>query len=56
MLDLVAQWWNNVEAAKIDGVASLPATDWLARQILRREAEALIRDDPVFPADAFAPN
>jgi len=56
LLDEVFRWWNTVEAAKIDGAASLPATDWLARQIFRHEAEALILYDPIFPADPFAPN
>ena len=45
---------ERVEGAKTDGAVSLSTTDWLPTQLLRREAEALILYDPVFPADPFA--
>jgi hypothetical protein len=32
----------------------MPVPDWLFLHVLRREAEALIRHEPVFPADPFA--
>jgi hypothetical protein len=32
----------------------MPPTDWLPLQLLRREAEAVILYDPIFPADPFA--
>ena len=44
--------WNIIEAEKVDGADSMPATDWLPLQIYRREAEALTLD-AVFPADPF---
>jgi WD40 repeat protein/tetratricopeptide (TPR) repeat protein len=53
LLDEVVQWWNNVEAGKTDGAVSLPASEWLWLQVLRREAEALILFDPAFPTDPF---
>ena len=45
---------KRVEDTKSDGAVSLSTTDWLPLQLLRREAEALILYDPVFPADPFA--
>jgi hypothetical protein len=30
--------------------------DWLVCELLRREAEATILEDPIFPADPFAPD
>ena len=45
--------WKAIEAEKVDGAVSMPATDWLTLQIYRREAEALILDAG-FPADPFA--
>ena len=45
---------ERVEGAKTDGAVSLSTTDWLPTQVLRREAEALILYDPIFPADPFA--
>jgi tetratricopeptide (TPR) repeat protein len=54
LLEEVIRWWNTVELAEADGAASLPATDWLARQVLRREAEALVLQDPAFPDVSFA--
>jgi tetratricopeptide (TPR) repeat protein len=53
LLGEVAEMWNAIEAEKVDGAVSMPATDWLALQIYRREAEALILDAG-FPADPFA--
>jgi WD40 repeat protein/tetratricopeptide (TPR) repeat protein len=53
LLSEVADMWNIIEAEKVDGARSIPATDWLPLQIYRREAEALILD-PSFPADPFA--
>ena len=53
LLDEVERWWKGVEAAKTQ-LAFRNTTDWLPLQLLRREAEALIRYDPVFPADPFA--
>jgi hypothetical protein len=49
----VERWWKGVETAKTQ-LTFRNTTDWLPLQILRREAEALIRYDPVFPADPFA--
>jgi tetratricopeptide (TPR) repeat protein len=54
LLDELERWWKAVEIAKTDGAVNFATTDWLPLQILRREAEALIRYDPVFPADPFA--
>ena len=54
LLDEVERWWQTVEAAKTDGAVAFSATDWLPLQLLRREAEAVILYDPVFPADPFA--
>ena len=54
---LVTRWQESlrsVEAARNDGAVSLNSTDWLPLQILRREAEARILYDPVFPANPFA--
>ena len=45
--------WRH-RAAKTDGAVSLQTPDWLALQLLRSEAEALVLYDPVFPADLFA--
>jgi tetratricopeptide (TPR) repeat protein len=53
LLSEVAEMWNIIEAEKVDGAVSMPATDWLPLQIYRREAEALILDTG-FPADPFA--
>jgi WD40 repeat protein len=53
LLDEVAEMWNTIEAEKVDGAVSIPATDWLPLQVYRREAEALILDGG-FPADPFA--
>jgi tetratricopeptide (TPR) repeat protein len=54
-LDEVMKWWNGLEAAKTHEAIAMPTTDWLPLQILRREAEAVVLYDPVFPADLFAP-
>jgi hypothetical protein len=53
LLDEVERWLKGVETAKTQ-LAFRNTTDWLPLQLLRREAEALIRYDPVFPADPFA--
>jgi WD40 repeat protein/tetratricopeptide (TPR) repeat protein len=53
LLDEVVRWWNNIEAGKTDGAVSLPPPEWLSLQVLRREAEALIRFDSAFPTDPF---
>jgi len=45
---------ERVEASRIHGAVTLHSTDWLPLQLLRREAEALILNDPIFPADPFA--
>jgi hypothetical protein len=55
LLDEVLRWWNNVETGKTDGAVSVPAPEWLWLQVLRREAEVLIRFDPAFPTDPFEP-
>jgi WD40 repeat protein/tetratricopeptide (TPR) repeat protein len=52
-LDEVMRWWKGLEAAKTDEAVSMPTTDWLALQVLRREAEAVILLDPIFPPDPF---
>jgi tetratricopeptide (TPR) repeat protein len=54
LLEEVEGWWKAVEAGKIDGAVAFSTTDWLPLQLLRREAEALIRYDAVFPDDPFA--
>jgi hypothetical protein len=54
LLEEVERWWKDVEAGKTDGAVAFTTTDWLPLQLLRREAEALIRYDPVFPDDPFA--
>ncbi len=46
---------NRVEATKTDGAVAIFVTEWLALQVLRREAEAIILYDPIFPPDPFAP-
>ena len=45
--------WQRIEAMKIDGAVASYTPDWPCVQLLRREAEALILYDPVFPADPF---
>ncbi len=45
---------QRIEAARTDAAVSLPKVDWLPMRILRREAEAVILYEPVFPADPFA--
>jgi len=54
LLDEVGGWWKGVEAKKTDGTSPVVATNWLPLQLLRREAEAVILYDPIFPADPFA--
>jgi tetratricopeptide (TPR) repeat protein len=54
LLEEVQRSWERIEAARTDGAVSLFSPDWLALQLLRREAEAVILYDPVFPADPFA--
>jgi tetratricopeptide (TPR) repeat protein len=54
LLAEVQRLWERIEAAKTDGAVSMPTVDWLPVQVLRREAEAVILYDPVFPADPFA--
>ena len=44
-------WWKSVDAPTSDGAVTMPVTDWLLLHILLREADALIRHEPVFPAD-----
>jgi len=53
LLDEVERWLKGVETAKTQ-LAFRNTTDWLPLQLLRREAEAVILDDPVFPDDPFA--
>jgi tetratricopeptide (TPR) repeat protein len=53
-LDQVMEWWKALEAAKTGDAVVMPTTDWLALQVLRREAEAVVLYDPVFPAEPFA--
>jgi hypothetical protein len=53
-LNEVTKWWSGLEAAKTDDAVSIPTTDWLPLQVLRREAEAVVLYDPAFPADPFA--
>jgi hypothetical protein len=50
----VQRAWRRIETSRTDGAVSLTSTDWLPLQLLRREAEAVILYDPVFPADPFA--
>jgi WD40 repeat protein/serine/threonine protein kinase len=47
---------EQVEATRTDGGVTLPALDWMSIKLLRREAEAMILQDPLFPTDAFAPS
>ena len=54
MLAEAQRLWQRIEAARIDAAVSLPTVDWLPMRILRREAEAVILYDPVFPSDPFA--
>jgi hypothetical protein len=54
LLDEVERSWNGIEAAKTDGAVAVFPTDWLSLQLLRREAEAVILYDPVFPDEPFA--
>jgi hypothetical protein len=51
----VQRFWQQLEAGKTDGAISVPAVDWLPMQVLRREAEAMLLYDPIFPSDPFAP-
>jgi WD40 repeat protein/tetratricopeptide (TPR) repeat protein len=50
----VHRYWKRLEAARTDDAVSMPTVDWLPVQLLRREAEAMILHDPIFPADPFA--
>jgi WD40 repeat protein/tetratricopeptide (TPR) repeat protein len=52
-LDEVQRWWDGLEAARADGAVTMPLTDWLPLQLLRREAEALILGGPICPVDKF---
>jgi eukaryotic-like serine/threonine-protein kinase len=54
MLAEVHRLCQRIEAAKTDDAVPLPTVDWLPLQVLRREAEAVILYDPIFPADPFA--
>src|SRR5262249_43054122 len=54
VLDEVRTRWGGTPATEADGAVTMPATDWLSLQLLRREAETLILYDPVFPNDPFA--
>jgi hypothetical protein len=54
LLEEVIHWWKQVEAAKTGGKVGLYLTDWLPLQLLRREAEAVILYDPIFPDNPFA--
>jgi tetratricopeptide (TPR) repeat protein len=53
-LEEVTKWWEGLEAAKTGDAIAMSTTDWLPLQVLRREAEAVVLHDPVFPADPFA--
>jgi WD40 repeat protein/serine/threonine protein kinase/tetratricopeptide (TPR) repeat protein len=55
LLAEVQRSWRRIETARTDGAVSLFTLDWLPMQLLRREAEAVILYDPVFPDDPFAP-
>ena len=55
LLDEVELWWKGVDPKKTAGAVDITITDWLQLQVLRREAEAVILYDPIFPADPFAP-
>ena len=48
LLDEVELWWKSVEAPTSDAAVTIPVIDWLFFHVLRREAEALIRREPVF--------
>ncbi len=50
----VQRAWRRIETSRTDGAVSLTSTDWLPLQLLRREAEAVILYDLVFPTDPFA--
>jgi tetratricopeptide (TPR) repeat protein len=45
---------RHFEDTRTDGAVSLVSPDWLPMQLRRREAEAVILYDPVFPEDPFA--
>ncbi len=56
LLDEVERWWKSADPTNADdNLIGLPAVDWLPLQLLRREAEAMILYDPIFPSDPFAP-
>jgi len=49
--------WLNccIEAAKAGGAVAYLSTDRLALEVPRRETEAIVLYDPIFPPDPFAP-
>src|SRR5262249_52958567 len=53
-LDQVDAWVRKAEADPELKKDRDQGVDWLPLQVLRLEAEALIRFDPAFPADPFA--
>jgi tetratricopeptide (TPR) repeat protein len=53
LLAEVRRSWRRIESARTDGAVPLVTPDWLPMQLLRREAEAVILYDPVFPDDPF---
>jgi hypothetical protein len=53
-LDRVHRSWDRVQSSKRDGAVTLFSVDWLPLQLFRREADAMILYDPIFPADPFA--
>jgi WD40 repeat protein/serine/threonine protein kinase/tetratricopeptide (TPR) repeat protein len=54
LLDEVNRWWNGLLAARTDGAVTMPPTDWLPLQLLRREAEGLILGGAICPVDTSA--
>jgi tetratricopeptide (TPR) repeat protein len=54
LLDEVKRWWSGLLAARTDGAVTMPPTDWLPLQLLRRETEALILGGAICPVDTSA--
>jgi tetratricopeptide (TPR) repeat protein len=48
------EYWR-LDDPPADSPQAIHLHDWLCSRVLRREAEALILYDPIFPADPFAP-
>jgi hypothetical protein len=48
-------WFEHFRAVPSPAAPLLRSLDELEVEVLRREAEAVVLRDPVFPADPFAP-